>query len=323
MELLKKMLNISSPSGSEGKFGDFIKSELQKNNVEITEDPLGNIIAHKQGAGEKIMLAAHMDEIGVIVTFIDDKGFLRFNTIGGIKASELCHRRVIFENGTVGVIADNRKADKKPSVNKMYIDIGAESSAHAGQLVKIGDTAAFSGDAVFTEKTIISKALDNKVGCYILIEVLKKISESDKDVFFAFTTQEEIGLRGAHTAAFSINPDIAISVDVTDTGDTPNADNMAVSLGGGAAVKVMDKSIICHPYVRTELIKAAKDNNIPYQLEVMTGGGTDAGAIHLSRGGIRTGGVSIPLRYMHTPSEMVSVSDIKSSIDLLAAYLNK
>ena len=321
MEALKKMLSINSPSGAENAIREFLINETKKYSLDTTVDAIGNLIIHKQGKGEKIMLAAHMDEIGIIVTFIDDKGFIRFKAIGGLYVKDLNHRRVIFSNGTIGVIGLEEKAEK-PAIDKMYIDIGAASRAEAETLIKIGDTAAFCGEAVITEKTIISKSLDNRIGCYVLLKVLENIINSEKDIYLVFTVQEEVGLRGAHTSAFSVNPDIAIAVDVTDTGDTPNCPDMAVEIGKGTAIKVMDRSVICHPEIRTTLIETAKKSNIPYQLEIMTDGGTDAGAIHLTGDGVKTGGVSIPTRYIHSPSEMASIEDINNSIKLLSEDLN-
>ena len=153
---------------------------------------------------------------------------------------------------------------------------------------------------------VVSKALDNRVGCAILMQALSEIKDCENDLYFVFTTQRKWDFAGK-TAAFAINPDIAVAVDVTDTGDTPSAPTMAIELGKGTAIKVMDRSIMCDADVRTMMIETAKKNKIPYQLEIMTDGGTDAGAIHLTRAGIKTGGISVPTRYVHSPSEMASV----------------
>lgn len=320
METLKKLLSINSPSGDEEEIRRFLINETQKYGFDTKTDALGNLIVRKPGNGVKIMLAAHMDEIGIIVTFIDDKGFLRFGSVGYLYTKSLNHRRVIFKNGVTGVICLEEN-EKKPSVGKMFIDIGASSKEEAQKLVKIGDTAAFYGTPVVNGSVVISKALDNRAGCYILLEVMKNAAQSDNDIYFVFTVQEELGLRGAKTSAFGINPDFALAVDVTDTGDTPNCPDMAVSMGKGAAIKVMDHSIMCHPEIRTALVKAAIDNNIPYQLEIMTDGGTDAGAIHLTGSGVKSGGVSIPTRYIHSPSEMASLDDINACIKLINAFI--
>ncbi len=321
MEMLVELLGAYGPSGREEKVIDIIKAEAEKYADEVKTDALGNLIVRKKGAGKKIMLAAHADEIGVIVTFIDDNGFLRFQPVGGVDKKNICYRRVIFENGVTGVIGTEPE-NKDSAYSKMYIDIGAKTKADAKAEVSVGDAAVFAGDAIIGGGRIISKALDNRIGCYCLLEVLKN-TVSENDLYFVFTTQEEVGLRGARTSAYGINPDFALAVDVTDTGDTPETNEMAVKLGGGAAIKVMDASVLCDSTVRSLLIEAAKEKKIPYQLEVMTDGGTDAGAISLTREGVKTGGVSIPTRYIHSPSEMVDISDVEAVIALLSEFIKK
>lgn len=316
--LLEKLTQSFGPSGRESEITNVIKAQLDGLADEVYTDALGNLIAHKKGNGKKIMLAAHMDEIGVAVTFIDENGFLRFSNIGGVYVKRLLNRRVKFLNGTVGVI-DTEEDNKELKISKMYIDIGAASREEAEKYVSVGDMAVFEGEYKAENGVVISKALDNRAGCYVLIKALQGV-KGNNDLYFCFTAQEEVGLRGARAAAYSINPDYALAVDVTDTGDTPKCPKMAVKLGNGAAVKVMDRSIICNSEVRTTLIELAKKNSIPYQLEVMTDGGTDAGAIHTSRDGVKAGGVSIPTRYIHSPSEMISEKDLNASIELIKAF---
>ncbi len=318
MELLQKLLNINSPSGSEEDIRNAIIEEIAPYCDEYSTDPMGNLIAHKKGDGARIMLAAHMDEIGVIVTHIDDNGFVRFSSVGGLYIRELVHRRVRFANGTVGVIgSEEEEFNKKADIRKLYIDLGVDTHDEASRLVSIGDMAVFTGEAIIQGDRIISKALDNRAGCYMLIEAMKQIKDNKNDLYFVFTTQEEVGLRGAKTAAYSVDPEYAIALDVTDTGDTPECPVMDVKMGRGAAIKVMDRSIMCDPDIRCAMIEAAKRNNISYQLEIMTDGGTDAGAMHLSRAGVKTGGISLPTRYIHSPSEMADLCDLKACIDLL------
>lgn len=319
MELLKRLTECNSVSGNESEIRELIKKEVLDFCDEVYEDALGNLIVHKKGEGKKLMLAAHCDEIGVIVNFIDEKGFLRFNPVGGLYVKDLLGRRVKFSGNIYGVIGFEEQANERV-ISKMYIDIGAKSREEAEKYVKIGDTACFYGDFAEQNGKVISKALDNRAGCYILIEALKKCKDSKNDLYFVFTVQEEVGLRGAKTSAFGIMPDMALAVDVTDTGDTPKSDVMEVSLGAGAAIKVMDSSVMCAPEVRSLLVELAKKNDIPYQIEVLTAGGTDAGAIHLTGSGIKTGGISIPTRYIHSPSEMADVNDIKACIDLAAEF---
>ncbi len=318
LKLLEKLTEINSVSGNETEVRQYISSVIKDYCSEIYTDSMGNLVARKCGNGKKIMFAAHMDEIGIIVTGIDDNGFVRFGAVGGLNTRNLVNLRVRFSNGLEGVIGAQEKAFKdKPSLSKLYIDIGADNKESAQKLVTIGDTAAFAGGFAQCGGKIIAKALDNRAGCAVLIKALSEIESSDNDLYFVFTVQEEVGLRGAKTAAFSIEPDIAVAVDVTDTGDTPDAPVMAIELCKGAAVKVMDRSIMCDADVRIKMIETAKKNNIPYQLEIMTDGGTDAGAIHLTRAGVKTGGISVPTRYIHSPSEMASVDDIENCARLV------
>lgn len=319
MELLKRLTNAFGPSGREDNIREVIKEEIKKYSDEVIVDALGNLIAHKKGTKSKIMIAAHMDEIGITATVIDDNGFIRFCPVGGLYNKDLIARRVCFENGTIGVIG-SEEDNKDRKINKMYIDIGAKNKEDAEKYVNIGDSAVFCAEFVKTENSVISKALDNRAGCYVLIEAMKNI-KSDNDLYFVFTTQEEVGLRGAKTAAYQISPDYALAIDVTDTGDTPEGIKMAVKSGNGAAVKVMDRSVLCDCYIRSLLIELAKNNDISYQLEIMNDGGTDAGAISLSGNGVKTGGISIPTRYIHSPSEMISQFDLSQCIKLLKSFL--
>lgn len=317
-ELLREMTQINSPSGSENEIRDYIAQKVKSYADEVYTDNMGNLIAHIRGGGKKIMFAAHMDEIGIVATDIDDNGLIYFSQIGGLNLQNLVNLRVRFLNGTEGVIGARDEAFRdKPSFDKLYVDIGAADKEDALKSVKVGDAAAFVGGFSHKGDTVISKALDDRAGCTILIAAMSEIKQSKNDLYFVFTAQEEVGLRGAKTAAFAIEPDMAIAVDVTDTGDLPDVPKMAVAMGKGTAIKVMDRSIICDADIRSRLIELCKANDIPYQLEIMTDGGTDAGAIHLTRAGIKTGGISVPTRYIHSISEMASVSDIENSVKLI------
>lgn len=318
MELLKKLTQCDGPSGNEHAVCELIKSVVTEFADEVYTDTMGNLIAHKKGTGKKIMFAAHADEIGVVVTYIDEKGFLRFSDVGGLYTKNLKNRKVRFLNGVIGIISFE-KDNEKNQLAKMYIDIGATSKEEAEKMVNIGDMAVFTGEFYQQGNKVISKALDNRSGCYVLIETLKRV-KTDNDLYFCFTSQEEVGLRGARTCAYSVDADYAIAVDITDSGDTPNAKKNACKLGGGAAIKVMDYSVITSPEVREKLVELAKDNDIKYQLEVMTDGGTDAGVMLIARDGILTGGISLPTRYIHSPSEMIDVDDLKNAISLATLF---
>ncbi|AYO30576.1 M20/M25/M40 family metallo-hydrolase [Biomaibacter acetigenes] len=320
--LIKELTESFGPSGSEDKIRETIIEKVRPYADSINVDKMGNIIAQKGTSGERLMLAAHMDEIGIIVTNIDDKGFLRFSNVGGLSPFTLIGERVVFANGTIGVFGMEKMDDMKDlKINKMFIDIGALSREEAKQKVKIGDMGTFYRECSISGDYIISKALDDRAGCAVLIKVMEQLKKPGYQTFFVFTVQEEVGLRGAKTSSFGVDPDLAIAVDVTLTGDTPEAPKMAVALGKGPAIKLKDNSIISHPKIKDALISAAEQKKVPYQLEVLEFGGTDSGAIHLSRSGVPSGGLSIPSRYVHSPSEMVHLKDLEMAVELLTGFI--
>lgn len=325
MELLYKLSDTFGPSGNEEKIAELVAEQIKDYVDTIHTDALGNVIAHKSGEGKKFMLAAHMDEVGIIVTYIEKDGFLRFAPVGGLNCYSMLNRQVVFENGTMGVITCEDKIDIKKELDftKMYIDIGAVSGDDAQSKISVGDTAVYASSLHSTGNRVAGKALDNRAGVYALIEVAKLVKNSPFDVYYVFTSQEEIGLRGAKTSAFAINPDYALAIDVTATGDTPNCPTNCVKLGGGACIKIMDKSVVASPLMRRALQACAEDRDIPVQNEILTFGGTDAGAIHTVCDGVVSGAVSIPLRYIHTPCEMADAGDINAVIKLTSEFLMK
>ena len=319
MELLKKLTQINAPSGNEEKISSFIEEEIKDYVDEIYRDELGNLIAHKKGDGARVMFDAHTDEIGVIAMFIEDNGYIRFSNLGGVSPYNALHQRVKFLNGTEGVVSQDASRDdimKSLKISDLYIDIGAKDKEDAEKKISIGDVAAFVGSFSDYDDKVVSKALDDRVGCYCLIRTIKEIKSQKNDLYFVFAASEELGLRGAKAAAFSINPDYAVALDVTSTGDTLGKRKMAIKLGDGAAIKVKDSSILCHPYIKSLMVDVCKKNKISYQMEVLESGGTDAGAIHLSCGGVATGAISIPTRYIHSPAEMADKKDIEAVITL-------
>jgi putative aminopeptidase FrvX len=285
------------------------------------------ILRFKRGSGDglKVMLAAHMDEIGIIVTHVDEKGFLRFAPVGGVRPLALLGGRVVFADGTVGTFGLEKleppASDKMPGLDKLYLDVGATDKESAP--VGVGDIACFQRPFAAQGDRLIAKGFDDRIGCAVLIQAMRDLEASPHDVYFVFSVQEELGLRGAITSAYSIQPDLGISVDVTRTGDTPEAYTMAVSLGEGPAVKIKDGGMLAHPAVKNLLIETAEEFGIPYQLEVLTGGTTDARAIQVSRDGVPAGCLSIPCRYVHTPSEMVDLNDVLNAVKLFVAVLSK
>lgn len=321
-DLIQKILKVYGPASNEVRIRDFIKNEIEEYVDDTYVDALGNLIAHKKGQGKKIMISAHMDQIGLMVTDIDDKGFIRFTNVGGISPEISLSQKVIFENGLQGLIfSEPSKDDKKTKLESMYIDIGAFGKEEAEEKVSIGDICIYDSESVVNDNVIFGPYLDDRVGCYIGIEAIKMMDKVNNDLYFVFSVQEEVGLRGAKTAAYRINPDIGISLDVTSNGDTPKAKRFAVGLNKGAAIKVKDNSIITHPKVKNALVDLAKKNNIEYQMEVLEFGGTDSGAIHMIRDGVPSGVISIPTRYVHSTVEMAALNDITNSLNLLIEFL--
>ncbi|NLJ41737.1 MAG: M42 family metallopeptidase [Clostridiales bacterium] len=324
-ELLQKLAGVYGPSGNEEPIRDAIQKEIEDHVDEFYTDVMGNLIAVKKGkgGGKRVLLAAHMDQIGLMVTHIDDKGFLRFAALGGISVANSICRRVIFRNGITGVIGYETEVEswKDITLAKMYIDIGASGKEEAESQIKIGDVAVYHSPFSANNDKYMGGAMDDRAGCALLVETIKSLESTPNDLYFVFTTQEEVGLRGAKTSAYALEPDLGISVDVTITGDTPKAKPMAVSLGEGPAIKIKDASILAHPKVKELMVGTAKKHGIPYQLEILEFGGTDSGAIHLSRGGVPSGVLSIPCRYVHSDSETIDANDLKNGVKLLVKIL--
>lgn len=323
-ELIKTLVETISPSGYENPIRQVIRGEVEGLVDELRVDNLGNLICRK-GAGTsqglKIMLAAHMDEIGVMATHVDDKGFVRFTSIGGVWPQTCVGGRVRFLNGASGVIYGERLDDRHraPALEQLYIDLGASSRADCP--VRVGDVAAFERPFLDLGKRLISKAMDDRIGTAVLIETLRQLGDTPHELYFVFSVQEEVGLRGATTAAFGVAPDLGLAVDVTGSGDTPKGYKMEVSLGKGPAIKVRDSYILSDPRVVQWMVSAAEKAGLPHQLEVLEFGGTDASAIQLSRAGVPAGCLSIPCRYIHSPSEMVDYDDVQNAVRLMVELL--
>ena len=326
MELFEYMQRLNAahgPAGDEAGIRAVIEEMASPYADEMMTDTMGNLIVRKKGAGPKVMFAAHMDSIGFIVTHIEKEGFLRVGRLGGIRPQEIAFTPVRFKNGTKGVIVPEEKADfGKLKLDECYIDIGAKSDEDAKKLVQVGDTAIYDTAIIFAGDKVISPYIDNRVSCAILLAALAQMPEVvPNDVYFVFTVQEEVGLRGAKTAAYTVDPDYGIAVDVTDVDDTPGSEkNGTVQLGKGAAIKLMDSSVICHPEVVKILSDLSEGKKIAAQKDILRAGGTDAGAMHVSRMGVRAGGISVPCRYIHSPVEMVHLDDFKSCVDLSVAF---
>ncbi len=323
-ELFKNLVSVHSPSGDEDGIREFIKEEVKDLADEIRTDNLGNLICRIKGDGPKIMVAAHMDQIGFMVTKIEKEGYLRFTNIGGVSPYNSLHQRVVFKDGTVGVISKNGKAEMaKMKLSDMFIDIGAKDREEAEKIVSIGDMCTYMNTFSEDSRRIVSSCIDNRIGCYMAIEAMKNLKEekSDNDIYVVFTVQEELGLRGAATAAFGIAPDIGIAVDVTGSGDTPDDEAFAVKLGEGAAVKVKDRGIVVDPKMKKYMKELAEEKGIKYQLEILEYGATDSAAMQLSRAGVMAGVVSVPARYIHSAVETVYKEDLEESVKLLTEML--
>lgn len=323
-QLLKALTEAFGPSGYEDEIRALILKEVKPLADETRVDALGNLIARKKPAKgakapKKIMFAAHMDEIGVIASHIDKKGFVRFANIGGVFGRYTLGARVRFANGTRGVVGYDKleQFSEMPPIQKMYIDVGATSPADCP--VQVGDPAVFEQAFVQMGGRIAAKSLDDRIGVLALIETLRAVKSAPNDLYFVFTAQEEVGSRGAGTAAYGIDPDVGIAVDVTATGDTPVSLKMSMELGKGPCVKIRDAMMLADPRVADWMIRTAQKAKIPFQREVMLVGSTDAERIQITRAGIPSGGVSIPVRYVHSASELADENDLKNTIRLLSA----
>jgi len=335
--LLEDLSNAHGISGYEGSIRKMMEEEIRPYVDEIRTDRMGNLIATKNGSGPTVMLAAHMDEIGLMVKYIDDNGFLRFVKIGGWFDQTLHSQRVIVHtrNGPVtGVMGSKpphamKEEDKKNPVKAedMFIDVGAKSKEDAEKLgIEVGLPISIDRQfAPLANGMLTGKAFDNRAGVVMVIEAMRQISLMDikATVHAVGTVQEEVGLKGARTSAFGLNPDIALATDVTVPGDHPGIEkkDSAIEVGKGAAITIVDgggRGLMAAPAVVRWLKETAETNNIPYQMDVGEGGTTDATAIHLTREGIPSSVISVPTRYIHSPVEVLDLSDLKACADLIA-----
>ncbi|EKF85029.1 M42 family metallopeptidase [Methanobacterium formicicum] len=339
-QLLEKLSNASGVSGFEDEVRNLMLEELKGHVDDLDVDNMGNLIATKNGKpdGKKVMLAAHMDEIGLMVRYIDKEGFIKFSKLGGINDQMLLNQEVyIHSNGEqiLGVVGSKpphrmKAAEKKKPVQyeNMFIDIGASDKEDAEEMVNVGDPITIKQKfAELKNDLVMGNAMDNRVGCAIMVEVMKR-ARSDATIYGVGTVQEEVGLKGARTAAYRINPDMALALDVTISGDHPGMkeEDAPAKAGKGPCIILTDASgrgIITHPQVKELLIQVAEEEEIPYQLEVSEGGTTDATAIHLTREGIPTGVISPPSRYIHTPVSVVNINDVENAVKLILAVLNR
>ncbi len=323
---IEKLVEAYGPSGHEDQIREMIRSEIRGIPDYITVDGIGNLIGaikKKSKSGKKVMLIAHMDEIGVMVTHVDEQGFCRFIPLGGVSTLSCLGSRVRFADGTLGVIGIEKRANTNsvPKFDQLFIDVGATSREDCP--VQIGAAAGFYRPLEEIGSRLIAKSMDDRIGCVVLLQVMKALRRTPHEVAFVWSVQEEVGTRGAGPAAYGFDPDVAIAIDVTRTGDTPKGWKMDVSLGGGPAIKIRDQGMLADPRIVRHLREAAEAAKLPYQMEVLERGTTDARAVQVSRIGVPAGVVSVPCRHIHTPSEMIDEADVKGAVDLLLSFLKR
>lgn len=328
IERMKKYSEFISVSSNERGLLENVRAELLpyvNDEKDIYFDPMGNLIAVLgKGSGDRVMFSAHSDTIGFIAHYIDDKGFVRVTPLGGLHPQCLSSRKVRFANGVVGLMSFEGSEYK---MNKAYVDIGAANKEEAEKLLPLGTVGTYEADVYeMAGDKIVSPFMDDRIAVAIQTEAFIRIAKARRripnELYFVFSVQEELGLRGSKTAAFGIEPKYGIALDVTCTGDTPECDPpMTMKLGGGACIKIIDRSVVCNKQMTDFILDTAERENIPHQIEILPFGGTDTASIQMAAGGAYAGAISIPTRYIHTPTETVCASDCEACVDLLCALI--
>lgn len=330
MELLKELCQAWGVAGRERNIREIIKREIHNYVDDMIVDPMGNLIAYKKGTdnanNKKIMYSAHMDEIGFQVTHIEGDGRIKVYSVGWTWAAAIYSDKVIFQNGTIGVVGCEGPIEEAHNkAQSLYIDIGCDSKEEAEKYVKVGDYCGFIGNWYeLGEDKICSKSFDDRVGCYILIEAIKRNNGSyPNDIYYVFSVQEEVGCRGAIVAAERIAPDIGVSVDVTPDHYYPCDLRGANQVGKGVGVTIGNPSAMLDEYLVDEMLATCEENDIDFQRDVMDRGGTDAQSINRSGTGVRVAGISIVDRYPHMQSSVISRHDVKCAIELVDKYSSR
>ncbi len=338
-DLLKRLCETPGVSGREEQMRKLAADEMRSLTDTIESDVMGNVIGTKKGTGggPRVMIAAHIDEIGFLVKHIDDRGFLRLLPVGGWDPRAMMAQRVLVHGFAGKVLRGALMPGVKPThlltpeetgkalkVEDFFVDLGLPGD-QVRELVELGDQVTMDRTAERVGDMVVSKTLDDRLSVFVMIEALRKLKNTPitSDILAVATTQEEVGLRGATTAAYALQPDIGIALDVTLAVDYPGhvEAERVTRLGYGTAIKISDSSLLCHPKIVRHFRDIAEEKGIKYQLEILPRGGTDAGGIQRSRSGVPSFTLSIPTRYIHTVNEMAHVEDIQATIDLLAAYL--
>ena len=340
MELMEELCKADGISGFEKNVAEIVKRELNRTCDKVEIDAFGNVIGQKGKGKVKMMIAAHMDEIGLMVKGINEKGFVNFVKIGGIDDRILLSQRVVIKTkkgdvpGIIGSkpphLQKKEEIEKVIKYEELFIDIGAKNREEAAARIEVGDQIVFEANYTkYNDDTVLARAVDDRIGCYAMIKVMEKLSKNvNATVYAVGTCQEEVGLKGARVAAFRIDPQYAFVLDTTIAGDTPQIKETEsiLKIGAGPAITIAEaagRGLISHPKVREQIIAAAKKHNIPYQIDVVEGGMTDGAMIYMTREGIPTGVISIPCRYIHTPSAMFSRKDVDNSVDLLVKTISE
>ncbi len=335
--LLKKLSEAPGIPGWEDRVRDLVKAELKGLADEVRTDALGNVIAHKRGSGKRVMIAAHMDEIGFYVKHIDDNGFLRVQQAGGFDTRNLFARKVIVHGAKGDLsgllnpggkpihISTPEERKKVPEVREFFVDVGLPAK-EVNRRVRVGDPVTLVQEAGEIGDLFTGKAMDDRAQVFVLLESLRQLKgkKTNYDIFAVFTVQEEVGLRGAITSAYGVEPEIGVALDVTLAVDIPDVKlyDSVTQLGKGVGIKVMDSSAISDRGLVRQLVELAEKKKIPYQMEVLPLGGTDAGGIQRSRAGVPSVTLSVPTRYIHTVTEAVHKKDLEATVALLVAYLS-
>ncbi len=335
MELLRRLAEAAGIPGREEEVRDIVRAAVAAVVDDVQVDVLGNVIAHKKGSGPKVVVAAHMDEIGFLVSHVDEEtGFLRIEPVGGFDARTLIASRVVVHTqsgpllGLIGIkpvhILTEEERKKEVRIQDLFVDLGLPGK-EVKEKVRVGDPVTLYQTFTEVGELVSGKALDDRVGVYVGIEALRRLRAHKADIYFVGTVQEEVGLRGARASAFGIAPEIGVALDVTLACDMPGVQphEQVTKLGKGVAIKVKDAASISHPGLVRFLVKLAEEKAIPYQLEILPRGGTDAGAIQLAREGAAVVTLSVPTRYVHTVVEAAHTKDIEAAIQLLAAFLER
>lgn len=339
IHLLAALSNAFGPPGNEKEVGNILKQELEEYTDDVKIDRLGNVLFYHHGKESlpKVMISAHMDEVAFMVTHIEDNGFLRFHILGGIPSTTLPGQRILLRGnkgdikGIIGTKPPHlmREEEKKQAIPQedLFIDVGAETLKQAEEKgLEIGSKGVFNvrfeelGDGY-----ICGKAFDDRAGCTVLVEVFKALKESSCNLVAVGTVQEEVGLRGARTAAWQINPDYGLALEGTFAADVPGSrpDRVSSKLKSGPVVTMVDRATITHPKVLQTLVSLGREKSIPFQFKRVLTGGTDAGAIHLTKAGVPSGTLAVPCRYIHGPASIAHVDDLRNTIQLAKEFVKK